>query len=234
MFELARYPRSWWRFLTRPQQVRLRGVIIEIPDDVPESIVRQIYTERYERGEARCINAGLQAGDVVLEVGGGIGFVSALCALRVGSDQVHTFEGNPALIDRIHRTYELNDVAPHLTNAMLGMGGRERPFYIESEFLSSSQIRRSEQAEEIVVPELNVNEVIARVKPTVIVMDIEGGEAELVPMIDWSSIRALVIELHPAVLGAQVTQEVIEAIESAGLIERRRVSSSRKKLFVRR
>jgi len=214
--------------------VRLRGVWLELFDGMPELIVRQIYAERYERGEARCLAASLRRGDVVVEVGGGLGFISTLCALEVGSKSVHTFEGNPALIERIRRTYELNNVAPSLTNAMLGCGGRERSFFVEHEFLSSSPIRRSERAEKIAVPELDVNQLIGELQPTVVVMDIEGGEAELVPLVNWSGVRALVIELHPGVLGAERTLTVIELLERAGFSENLRVSSTRKKLFVKR
>ena len=234
MFQLARYPRFFWRLLRRPHRVRLHGVWLELPDDLPEAVVRGIYREGYERGEVRCLAAALRAGDVVLEVGGGLGFLSTFCALRLGSPAVHTYESNPMLIDGIRRTYALNNVSPILTNAVLGSGGRERPFFVERNFSTSSLIRRSQQATEITVPELDVKQVIGELRPTVVVMDIEGGEAELVPLVDWSGVRALVIELHPDLLGADRTRAVTEVIARAGFAENRRVSSTRKKLYVKR
>jgi FkbM family methyltransferase len=230
---LARYPRFWWRLLRRPQRVRLHGVRLELSDDMPEPLVRGIYRERYERGEVRCLAATLRPRDVVLEVGGGLGFLSTFCALRLGSQAVHTFESNPMLIDRILRTYALNDVSPFLTNAVLGPGGRERSFFVEPNFSASSLIRRSRQATEVVVPELDVNRVVGELRPTVVVMDIEGGEAELVPLVDWAGVRALVIELHPDLLGSDRTREVTQWLGRAGFAERRIVSSTRKKLYVK-
>jgi len=233
LLHLLRYPKYWWRLVARPSQVRLRGVLIQLDEEVPDAVRHQIYSERYERGEARCIVARLEPDDVVLEIGGGIGFLSTLCAQRIGSERVFSYEANPELIGWSERTYELNGVFPTLTSAMLGQTSTQRVLYVESEFVSSSTLRRSSQGKKILVPQLEVNREIERVNRSMLVMDIEGGESELVPAINWRGIRKVVLELHPGVIGKDGAEKVMSHLLDAGFLEDRRLSTTRKKYLER-
>ena len=58
---------------------------------------------------------------------------------------------------------------------------------------------------------------LEEVRPEVLICDIEGGEAELLPAGDWSSLRAAVIELHPQWIGQSGVQAVFDAMQGAGL-----------------
>jgi hypothetical protein len=51
----------------------------------------------------------------------------------------------------------------------------------------------------------------------VLVCDIEGAEAELLPAGDWSGLRAAVVELHPQWIGQAGVQAVFDAMQRAGL-----------------
>lgn len=66
------------------------------------------------------VAAKLDADDVVMDVGTGIGLVATLCAQRIGSERVYTYEANPALERPIRETFELNRVSPHLEMCMHG------------------------------------------------------------------------------------------------------------------
>jgi FkbM family methyltransferase len=164
-----------------------------------------------------------------------MGYLSTLCALRVGAAAVTAFEANPAQIAKIRRTYAMNGVEPTLVHGLLAEGAGTSEFFLEERFVSSSTVRRSAGGRAVEVPRHDVHEVIERLRPTLLVMDIEGGEAELVPLIRWEevAIRKIVIELHPAVLGSQGTRAVIERLHAAGFREDRRVGSTRKKYFGR-
>jgi FkbM family methyltransferase len=231
--DLFRYARFAWRLVRRPQIVLLHGTQIEVDPDGDPELARLVYSERYERGEARCLLAHLEPSDRVLEVGTGIGFLATLCAQRLGSERVATYEANPELLPRIERTFALNGVRPHLTHGLLGENAGKACFFLEESFFSSSTHERSIGAREIEVPQLAVNAEIARWQPTLLIMDIEGGEAELLPLIDWSTIRKLVLELHPSVLGPNKVQGLLSLLATAGFVEDRRVSSTRKKYFAR-
>jgi hypothetical protein len=100
----------------------------------------------------------------------------------------------------------------------------------------ASSLREGGSASErgaVRVPQLAVNALLARVEPTCLVIDIEGGEAELLPAIEWRGVRKLVLELHPHVIGEAKVRELTALIAAHGFREDRAVSSTRKKFFVR-
>jgi FkbM family methyltransferase len=213
--------------------VRLNGVLLELGPHVTPDIRKSIYAERYERGEARSLTRKLEAGDVVLEIGAGIGFLSTLCALRIGSDRVFTYEANPALIEVIKATYALNGVKPTLTHGTVAGKAGTTEFFVDSEFVSSSLIRLSDDVEAVEIPVFDVNAEIARISPTTVVMDIEGAEHDLVPIIDWSTIARVVIDIHPEKIGERKAAEVAQMLVDAGFTEDRWLSGTRKKTFER-
>ena len=230
---LGRYPRFWWRLVTHPSRVRLHGVWLEVAADASEAHRRELYAERYERGEARCVLLRLAADDVVMEVGAGVGFVSTLCARRVGSARVTCYEANPELLPRIRETFAANGVSPAVVNAVLSREAGEAELFLEREFVASSLHERSAGARAVRVPRLAVNEELRRARPTCLVIDIEGGEGELLPVIDWTGVRKLVIEVHPHVIGEARVRELLSLLAAQGFRQDRSVSSTRKKFFVR-
>jgi FkbM family methyltransferase len=230
---VARYPRFAWRLLTRPTRVRLHGVVLELRGGDTPALRRALYSERYERGEARCVLLRLAPDDVVLEIGAGLGFLSTLCALRVGSENVTAYEANPALIPRIRATYAANGVAPQLVNAVLARKAGEADLYVEGEVASSSLLRRSDSATRVRVPQHAVGDVIARVNPSCLVVDIEGGEALLLPALDLRGVRKLILELHPDRIGETRAAMLVTWLTAQGLREDRAISSTRKKYFAR-
>jgi FkbM family methyltransferase len=221
------------RLLEKPQVVVLNGVRLLVEEGTSEEIRRLIYRERYERGEARCLLACLEAQDVVLEVGAGRGYLTTLAAQRVGSERVFAYEANPALLPLIEATFAANGVRPQLTHAVLGDGAGAVTFFVEDHYLSSSRQQRSAGARAVEVPQLDAATELARVRPTVVIMDIEGGEASLVPLFDWRSVEKLVLEIHPALLGPAGTRAVLDHLTGQGFVEVKRLSSTRKKLFLR-
>lgn len=233
MTGLFRYPRYWWRSWRQPSAVTVYGVQLALGPYVTPDIRTSIYAERYERGEARSLTRRLEASDVVLEIGAGIGFLSTLCALRIGSERVFTYEANPALIEVIEKTYALNGVRPTLTHGTLAGEEGMAEFFVDKEYVASSLIRLSEDVEVVEIPQFDVNAEIARISPTMVVMDIEGAEHDLVPVIDWSEIEKVVIDIHPEWIGEDRAAEVVTMLEDAGFTVDRWLSGTRKKYLQR-
>jgi FkbM family methyltransferase len=233
IFRLKRYPKLWWRSLTRPERITYHGVKLELGDHVTPEIRRDIYAERYERGEARWLVWELEPDDIVMEIGAGMGFISTLCALRLGSDRVFTYEANPALIPVVEAAYELNDVRPTLVNAVLAAGEGSVEFFVEEDFVASSVHRRSDHATPVSVPKIDINREIERIQPTFMVVDIEGAEEELVPLVDWAPIHKVIIDLHPHVIGDEKTANVLAVLTDSGLEVDTRISTTTKRLLRR-
>lgn len=169
---------------------------------ITPDIAKEIYYGDYERKEAEIVTKRLEASDVVMEIGAGIGFLSAYCAKQIGSERVFAYDANPALMEIIDRTYEANGVQPSIRNAMLGQGAGRARFFVEEEFWASTTVKEgTRNAQEIEVEQLDLNSEIARIRPSFLIVDIEGGETELFPLADLSGVQKICVETHPHILG---------------------------------
>lgn len=208
------------RLLLRSEVIALSGTKVKVRDDAIHPAIRKhFYRATYEQDEVRILSQVLTFDDLVMEIGAGIGFLSSYCAQKVGDKKVYAYEANTRLRPIIEENYRLNKVSPVLINAILSEnGGSNETFYVDSAFWSSSTHKRSTDAEKITVPTLNVNHEISKHNPSILVMDIEGGERELVPIINFaeSEIRKFIIEIHPHVIGDEASSEVISKILSEG------------------
>lgn len=183
-----------------PGWVDNHGVLL--PTEGPgisADIRRQIFFSEYEDKEIEIVARRLASDDVVMEVGAGIGFLSAYCAKRIGSDRVFAYEANPAMMDVIAATYRANGVTPEVRNALLAKGEGSREFHIEPEFWASSTVRGSANANTIRVTQMDLNAELARVRPTFLIVDIEGGEIEFFETADLAGVRKICVETHPGI-----------------------------------
>lgn len=192
-------------------------------------------TGRYEAKETEAVLKVVREGDTVIELGAGIGYMSTLLATKRNAT-VHAFEANPALIPYIHSVHEANGISSAtVTNAILGARKGKASFFVRKNFIASSlsEIEGSEviATEEIEV--LNAKSVFADLKPTVLVCDIEGAEADLIPAMDLSGLRAAVIELHPQWIGPEGVNAVFSAMIAAGLAYYARASNAKVVAFRR-
>ncbi len=202
----------------RPQWQEVAGIALPLAHPlVTPPIRRDIYFGDYERKELDLIERRLEPADTVMEIGAGIGFLSAYCAKIVGNERVHAYEANPALLPLIREVHERNGVRPYVQNALLGKGDGEREFFVEKDYWASSLVRRSAQAQAIRIRQLDLQGEIRRVAPTFLIVDVEGGEYELLRGADLSGIAKLCLEVHPDVLGNARTSELFGALIAGGL-----------------
>lgn len=200
-----------------PGWVDHHGVLLptEGPGISPQ-IRRQIFFGEYEDKEIEIVAKRLASDDVVMEVGAGIGFLSAYCARRLGSARVFAYEANPALMDIIAATYRANGVAPAVRNVLLGRGAGEREFHVEPEFWASSTLPGSAQARTIRVPQQDLGAELARVRPSFLIVDIEGGEVEFFDAADLAGVRKICVETHPALHANRVLSEMLARLIGQG------------------
>jgi FkbM family methyltransferase len=194
------------------------GVRLRLGEHLSRSITLRMLSGNYEQDEMRGLSAILEPTDIVMEIGAGIGFLSSHCAKVVGSENIYAFEANPELEAVIRDTYELNGVSPHLEICVLAHQGGERTFYLEESFLKSSLTSRDERTRAVRVPAKLLNAEIARIQPSVLVMDIEGGEFELFPEIDLRTVRKIVMELHPRNAERDKTKSLVSDLYARGFV----------------
>ena len=209
---------AWSRGRSKPGVVRNHGVSVRIGEHLPSSAVRDLYNGTYEGGELKPLRMFLRPSDVVMEVGTGMGFVTCFAARIVGDQQVFTYEANPANEPHIRENFRLNGLEPRLTIGMLTSSDEpESSFFVEDQFWNSSALRRSGDAVEVRTPNIPLHDEVRRVSPTCLVCDIEGGEHaffEDCPL--DGSLRMILVELHPYLIGEDPVGEVRSRIEAAG------------------
>lgn len=209
--------------LSDTQQVlKSRGMRFPLDKSIlPPRIRASLRSDGYESKEANAVEKLIKRGDVVMELGGGIGFMSTLVATKTRAKSVHAFEANPQLIPYIRQVHALNKAKKaEVTHAVLASEEGETSFYVRPNFLASSLSPMDDDTEvtQVQVPTLDVNKVIAELQPTVLICDIEGAEANLLPQMDLSTLRAVVIETHPQWIGKAGIQKVFRCLDAAGLV----------------
>jgi FkbM family methyltransferase len=197
--------------------VEIAGVRIDV-SAIDPSVVEFMRAGAYEAGELRALATALRPGDVVMELGTGIGLLSTYCAQRVGSGRVFTFEANPELEPLIRETFRLNAVAPTLEMCLLGERPGEAEFFVHQAFWGSTAVDRAGAARSVRVPVRPLNEAIARIRPSLLVMDIEGAEAALLRFIDLSGVDRIVAEFHERMLGREAADAMIEGLYRQGFV----------------
>lgn len=189
-----------------------------------EAILHQIYNLVYERPEIEGLSKVIRPGDHVLELGSGLGIVSALAARAAGpGGSVRSYEANPTLIPDTKAFLAANGIdTVDLINAVLVPEDNPSPrhLHLAGSFAESSLLGadgRNPQGS-VEVPAHSFASVLADFRPDVLICDIEGGEAELIPALPPSTLRAAVIELHPDRLSNTQIQSIDDAMAAQGLL----------------
>lgn len=164
-------------------------------------VIRQGY---YEQGEAQEIPRIVQPGERIVELGAGIGFI-AITAMRTGNvEHLVSFEANPRLIPLIEANAALNDASFEVRNAVVDPreDGGTRPFYIREDFWASSLVAGPwPYAEQVEVPRVAFARVLDEYRPSMLIVDIEGGEEFLFRDVPLTGVRKVYMELHQGIIG---------------------------------
>ncbi len=177
-----------------------------------------LYFNQYEVPELEILRRTLEPTDRVLEVGGGIGFLSIYLARICGDQNVTTVEANPNLEPIIRRNHELNGVAPKLISAAATCdpGQEAVTLFLAEHFWSTSTVRKDET--KTVVPTVNLNELIDDIMPNYLILDVEGAEVDMAPALRLDGVEKLLIELHPHVTGNNAANGVLQHFVQSGFL----------------
>ena len=223
-----------------PAFFRSRGLRIPFdPALIDQKKRRALRRGDYERREVEAVKALVRPEDVVLELGGGLGYMSTFMAANRKVGKIHTYEANPALVPYIKQLHAENGVKNvTIHNALLGARKGKASFYIRENFLASS-LEETPKGEKSPVTRIekieveNAKAAVKAIKPTFLVCDIEGAEADILPLPDFSGLRGAVIELHPQWIGEAGVRAVFDAMHRAGLTFFPRVSNKKVVAFLR-
>lgn len=215
------------------------GIQLRIdPEFMSPKLIEVIRAGRYEGPEARNIGKIIEPGEVILEIGAGIGFMTALMLKNPAVERVISFEANPLLIPKIQRTLDDNGLGGQrfeLHNAVLANEdvGASIDFHVHQDFWASSLRKTSATIHSFPIPIVGFDETIKAVRPSLIVCDIEGGEQALFSSADLSGVRGVYVEVHQRVLGPSGMRDVFQSFHNLGFHYNQNHSSSGIILFSR-
>lgn len=232
MQRLARSIRKKFRRLTNARTVTINGIrLVSDKDQVPPYVRDLMFREVYEDTERNTLLDILKPGSRVVELGTGLGFIALLASKICGPENVWTYEANPAVESLIRQNFRLNGIEPQLNMHAVTQDGRDLVFNAAANIISSSAFERGVEGQTLTVKSEPFHEVIARHRPDVLIMDVEGGEYELLPNADLGPIRHILVELHPHIIGEQKVEEIKASLATAGFKEK---SSDRKTFHFQR
>ncbi len=216
--ELPRLVRYGWRMATQPKQVTIAGVKLNVPTGAHGRVLASIYAEKYEGLEVRELPRLLRPDDVIVEAGAAIGFVGLIAQQSVGAANVHMIEANKDLIPEIERNWRDNGVmSPQIYHGLAAAeAGPPVDFHVANLFWASSVIDHGSTRRTDKVEQIGLNDLFRNTGASVFICDIEGGEFALLPKLDLSGLRLIVIELHEKRSNAGEMEAAQATIKDAG------------------
>jgi len=203
--------------------INLDGIHVRLHEDLSPRQAQRLISGAHTRPERKLMLEHMEHNDILMELGGGIGVVSTAVAKIIGSERVFSYEANPYLEHLVQDTYSLNDIFPTMFICLLGEKTGVQTFHISQNFSQSSTLKLGSSAQAIEVEVKPFNEEIARIKPTFLVVDIEGGEQDLFQYADIRSVNKLMLELHPHSIGFSGCNRLRKMLRSAGFHEHSRI-----------
>jgi FkbM family methyltransferase len=186
----------------------VKGIYMPLQFSVGFNTLRWIVNGQYEMGEYTIVKEKISSQDIVMEIGTGLGFISSLCSKKIGSQNVHTYEANPLNIQMAKEVFIKNNVSPNIVNALLANENGIAKFSVNKKSRLASSFSININDEFVSLQQLSLNEVISELKPSFLIMDIEGGEYDIFKIIDFQMITKIQFELHPAILGKDKCDEI--------------------------
>jgi FkbM family methyltransferase len=217
--------------------IDLNGVKISVdPERFSTKMLGLMRDGTYEDEESRQIPSLLKKGERIVELGAGVGYISALCAKQNKVDSLVVYEAHPELIPVIRRTHELNGVKSTVINAVVLPRKKSDtvPFYIRDDFWASSLSSQPYGYSQVVnVPVVSLAQMIAEHKPTMLIVDIEGGETMLFDDVELPGVRKVYLEVHPHIVGSTAVKRLFDFFADRNFRCDRWRSSNNVMLFTR-
>lgn len=206
-------------------EFELEGVRLWIPDAMLNpKLRRQLKSGRYEGAEAQAVMIHVHPGDRVLELGGGVGYLSALCARETDPSGILCVEANSALIPVIERNLAENGAgAVQLRHGAVISGdpgpGDTVTFHVAGAFWASSLKGRGGPRETRVdVPALSLDALLAEHRPHVLIADVEGAERDFFARPLPKELRCVILELHPNEYPPETIAQLFRRLDGQGFV----------------
>lgn len=201
--------------------VEIRGVKAPLdPSIMSETMMAVIRSGAYEGREAEKLPELVEEGERIVEIGGGIGYLSALVGKLGRAASIAVIEANPQLIPIIEHTHALNGVSAVVRHAVVApvKTAPTLPFYLHQEFWASSLIpvKKRHRVGVVQTPVISIAEMLEDHAPTLLIIDIEGGEVDLLEGARLDGVQKILMEVHFKVIGFAGMKLVFDRLSEQG------------------
>ncbi len=152
--------------------------------------------------------------------------IATTCAVICGEDNVLCYEPNPKTINIIRENFKINNLNVELRQRALSTAKGSATFYFNDNIVSSSLIDQDFGGATDVECD-DIAEVVDAVKPTVIVMDVEGAEIDLLPAANLTHVSKIFVEMHPNIVGKEAIDCLNRQLEDLGFVYRKELCRSK-------
>jgi FkbM family methyltransferase len=193
------------------------GLLLELRRDMlSPDLWELLCLGRYETKELAGLVGVIRPGDAVLELGAGLGFISAFIARALAPRRVVAVEADPVVAAFARRNHALNGVAVELRQGLVARQAGEVVLHRQPGFWGHSTTWHPDSQDSVALPALGFADLLAEVGPDVLVMDVEGGEATLFDGMDLSGVRAISLEVHRRLTGLAGIRDLFMTLGGAG------------------
>jgi len=200
------------------RRFHLDGMSFEVPleGEAPSSLATYWFND-YEAPEREFCAQFIRPADRVCELGGCLGIVSMTINRRLASPEQHlVVEANPLLIPFLEKNRELNQGHFRVLHAAVG-DGSPLALDVSQGVLNGTRAAGGAPARTEIVPGCTVDSLFVTYGSfDVLVMDVEGAEQQVLRGEAWRSVRLIIVEWHPTLIGQQAFEQAQDALCSAG------------------
>ena len=205
------------------QKFEIDDVVLEIPDALLNPrLADKMAAGKYEASEARAARMRIKKDHRVLELGGGVGYISSICAQITDPANIVTVEANPNTLNVIRNNLDLNDAsAAKLIHAAVVNNTQDFEtvaFRVGNVFWGSSIAQTDSATDKVVeVPTIGLFDLFESHRPHVVIMDIEGAEEHLFDQKWPRFIRQVILEIHPNLYGNSTIKTIVDCMSKSGM-----------------
>lgn len=196
-----RWPRrlaARMRRILRVRHIEFDGfTVVGYGGGMPKQMAHRLNRGDYETPERDAVKRHLRRGDRVVEIGACIGVVSLTAARIAGAENVHAFEPNAAAARIARENFRLNAMPVHLEQkAVAAARGTAALKVSGSEWLGAHLMEASDSGAGDGIEVEPIADVVDRIRPTALIIDAEGKEAEILTSCPLQGIRIIIVEMH--------------------------------------
>ncbi len=215
--------RPEWRYrllrLFKPRRLYLDGFdLVAWRSTMPKHIAALLARGDYEGPERRALVGLLRPDDRVLEIGGCIGLLSLIAARIVGPENVLVYEPNPQAAEIASRNFDINGMPIRLVERAVDAAVGTATLSIGHRSWLGASLYQNIGEIEIAVTVEPIADIIAKERPTTLVLDAEGAEVSILTHCPLRELRLIILELHPDLIGESGVMVIRHTLTAAGFM----------------